>query len=46
MRSLVTGLLELCGAAALVIGTAQISSAAGWITAGVLTLVAAWRSTE
>jgi hypothetical protein len=46
MRSLVAGLLELCGATALVVGTAQISSAFGWITAGSLALVAAWRSAQ
>ena len=46
MRSLVTGLLELCGVTAVVIGTAQISSALAWITAGSLALVAAWRSSQ
>ena len=38
--------LELFGAAALVIGAAQVSTAAAWIVAGALAFVAAWRSSQ
>lgn len=46
MRSLVTGLLEISGATALVVGASQISSALGWITAGSVVLIAAWRANQ
>ena len=46
MRSLVSGVVEIAGASALVVGAAQISSAAGWIVAGSLALVAAWRANQ
>ena len=46
MRSHLTTAMEVASAACITVGAAVVLPAAGWITAGVLGLVFAWRSTK
>lgn len=43
MRQAVASVAEIAGSIAIIIGAAQVSTAAGWVTAGVVSLVFAWR---
>mgnify|MGYP001788832656 FL=1 len=46
MRSHLIGVIEVASAACITVGAAVVLPAAGWITAGVLGLVFAWRATK